>query len=215
MKITSLERAKTSNRVNVFVDGKYSFSIEEPTLLKYHLYSDKEIDTQEIEQIQKYDIYQYALSQSLKYINIRRRSEHEIREFLQRKLTNRYKSNIFDTSISKVIGKLNTIGLLDDNEFAKWIIESMIAKGNKSQKEIEQKLIKFGILKETYSPILNNLFNNDTEKALISNIIEKKMRTSKIKNLSKKERKIKLINYLARKGFKIDSIFEVLKSINY
>lgn len=215
MKITSLERAKTSNRINVYVDDKFSFAVEESTLTKAGLYKDKYLDLREIEEIKKNDVYFYGLKIATKYLDTRRRSIFEIRQYLIKKLKLKDLDTNLDIIITSIIDKLIELELVNDQEFALWVIKSMIEKGNKSPREIEQKLIKFGILRETYTPIINKELTGDQEKVLIKKLILKKLKTSKIKSLPKKERKLKIMYYLTQKGFNIDNIYQVLNNLNY
>ena len=56
-KITRIEeQKKKKNRVNIYIDGKFSLGLYKDTLIKYHLYEGKDITQSEISQIKNHEI---------------------------------------------------------------------------------------------------------------------------------------------------------------
>lgn len=211
MIITKQERAKTSNRVNVYVDNEYKFSVEENTLVKYNLFREKPLTPEEIEQIVNYDLVEYGYIKAIEYISRRPHSEQEIRRKIEKKLQKKLKNAVQKDILNGIIDRLKRNRHIDDKDFTQWLVKSRKRQNKKSRREIEQELKKFGILKNVYRPILDELISNETEQETVSRLVQKKLNTSKMQQYSKQERTQKIIEYLSRKGFKWD---EIKKAIN-
>lgn len=216
MKITKLERAKKTDRINVFVDNEYNFSVSENTLVKYNLYKDKEISKTEIGEIKKTDIYEFGLTKAIEHVARRPRSRNEIKTYIEQKL---YKRKLDEKSkediINEVIAKLESLDYINDKTFTEWIVKSRTNQQKKSEKEVVSELIKFGIDKEIYRPILRNYFNSDTKLEIIEKLATKKLKSSRIQRLDSTERKQKTTEYLLRKGFNYSDIKTILNKLNF
>lgn len=106
--------------------------------------------------------------------------------------------------IDKVIQKLKEQKFINDEEFAKWWIESRTRFKPRSLRLIKIELKQKGIEQDLVDSLIDDLrlMNNDLEQA--KKLVEK--RIERVRNLPKQEIYQKLGSYLARRGFDWDTI---------
>jgi len=112
-KITTLRAGRGRQRVNVFLDGKFAFSLEAEVAIKEGLQVGQELSSSQIEALAKSDHLHRCLNAAVHYLSYRPRSESEIRERLQRR-------GFANDSIEAVIAKLKEQGLVSDIAFAQF-----------------------------------------------------------------------------------------------
>ena len=82
-KITKIEQQKKKkNRVNIYIDGKFAAGLYKDTVIKYHLYENKQITPAEISSIKEFEEFIDAKEKVLNYISYRERSQKEIKNYL-------------------------------------------------------------------------------------------------------------------------------------
>jgi len=201
--ISKIEKQKkNSKRVSLFVDGKFMCGIYEDTLIKYGLNRGDDISKETLNQLQNFDEYLYAKKVSYDLLSYRLRSIREIKDKLKAK-------KVSSHSIEKTINHLTELGLLNDEEFARQLIQSNISYKPKGKSLIKQKLYQKGISKQVAGKMLNDIFSNINEKNLIIPIFEKYLKKLKTGDINIKKRKI--FSYLAGKGFDFDIINEIIR----
>ena len=85
MVITSIERqAKNKKRLSVFVDGEYSFSLNEEDYMKLGLYENRRITADEIRRIKNLVNFNSAKSDAIRFVSLKIRSGKEVGEKLKR-----------------------------------------------------------------------------------------------------------------------------------
>ncbi|OGH20111.1 MAG: hypothetical protein A3D74_03455 [Candidatus Levybacteria bacterium RIFCSPHIGHO2_02_FULL_37_13] len=131
---------------------------------------------------------------SLRFLSYRPRSEKEVRDKLKSKKAS-------PEIIEKTIAKLKEKKFINDEEFAKWWIESRLMLKPRSLRLIKMELKQKGIPDETISNF-KFLISNDLEQA--KKLVEKRIK--RFKGLPKQEIYQKLGRYLASKGFDWDTI---------
>ena len=112
--ITKLTAGKSrENRLNVFLDGKFSFSLLAEVALKEGLQVEQELSAGQVEVLTRSDRYQRCLNAAIRFLGYRPRSEAEVRQRLRR--------HGFDSdSINKALARLKEQGLVDDTAFARF-----------------------------------------------------------------------------------------------
>ncbi len=186
MIITNLKQGvKNPNRVNVFVDEKYAFSLDVAQVVDFKLKVDLEIDEEELAEFKKASEFGKLYQRTLEWVLVRPRSEKETRDYLAKKI---YEKKLDKNYIDLIIERLRARKYLDDAKFAEWYVENRFVKKGISRKRLKMELVKKGIKKEIIEHVAN--FRNDEEE--IRKIIERKR---------KKYDDEKLINYLFRQGF--------------
>ena len=87
LKITDLRQGvKNPNRVNVFVNGKFAFSLDVSQVVDYKLKVGKEISVAELEELKKASEFGKLYQRILEWVLMRPRSERETRDYLYKKL---------------------------------------------------------------------------------------------------------------------------------
>ena len=113
-KITAIRVGRRrGRRVNVFLDGKFAFSLEAEVAVREGLQVDQELSDSHIEALARSDHFHRCLNAAAHYLSYRPRSESEIRERLRRR-------GFDGDSVEAVIAKLKEQGLIDDMAFAQF-----------------------------------------------------------------------------------------------
>lgn len=155
------------------------------------------------------DDFEKFYNSSLRFLSYRPRSEKEVRDRLKIKYQ---KSNIKNLTliIDKVIQKLKEQKFLNDEEFAKWWIESRLRFRQRSINLIKRELLQKGVPDEIIETrITNQESRGDLERA--KKLIEK--RIERFRSLPKSEIYQKLGSYLARRGFDWETIKQAIDEL--
>lgn len=197
--ITSIKQQKNKNRINVYLDGEFSFGIDLDNFVLLHLKVDQELTEREIEEIVKKAEFQKTYGKLLRFATLRPRSEKEVKDYFRRK-------KVHESLHKKLFEKLKHLELVDDEKFAKWWVEQRQAFKPKSLRILKQELRIKGIKKETIEEVLGE--TKVDEEKMARELVEKK--SYKWKNLLPREAKLKISQYLAGKGFGWEVIEKVV-----
>jgi regulatory protein len=138
MTITAIEeQKKRKDRVNIFLDGQFAFSLKIDLIWEFHLKIGATLDQNQVKEIQSQDSQATAYDKALNYLSSRPHSVREVRQHLSEKLIYRNPDYAEQTDITRadfvsnqqqtieiIINKLLDQKLLDDVVFAKWWIEN-------------------------------------------------------------------------------------------
>lgn len=211
--ITNLKQGiRNPNRVNVFINSKYAFSLDVSQVVDLKLKVGSEISEEELAEYKKASEFGKLYQRTLEWVLVRPRSEREVRDYITRKLrmsisetlgparrygrtgaqsllVSRESSSIDISELSNdIISRFVSKGYIDDAKFAQYYVENRFVKKGISRKRLELELIKKGISREIIDEVLD--MRNDEEEIL--------------KIIAKKRAKYddeKLIAYLCRQGF--------------
>ncbi len=188
----------------MYIDNQFALSVSIDTISKNNLYEGRAITKTALEKIYKTEIYNKLLQKVLKYLDIRPRSEKEIRNYLKKKIDVIKNHNLdpvlLQDILDQIITRLSDLNFIDDKKFCRELVLAKIKRNKYSYREIELRLIQSGLDKNIYLDILNNLYTKKTEKIILKNLIKKR----------KYKSKDKLINYLLTKGFNYKTVKELL-----
>ncbi len=217
-KITALKPAiKTENRVNVFLDHEFSFSLDLTQVVDFSLKVGKILTPAEIEKLKRASIFGKLYTSTLEWVLTRPHSTKETRDYLHRKLFRRATLNkkrerenlspfelFSEEDIESVIKKLTEKNYLNDEKFAKFYVENRNFKKGISARRLREELGKKGIAPEIINLVLEtSARNQETE---IEKVIEKKG-----KKYNSPE---KLLAYLLRQGFPYDLAKSKVSELN-
>lgn len=192
--VTAIKPAiKTENRVNVFINNKFDFSLEISQVIDLHLKVGSRLTIKELNDCRRASEFGKLYCNTLEYVLIRPRSIKEVRDHLKdrRKKREILKLPLYtDQDIEEIIARLIKKGYLDDEKFAKFFIENRNVKKGISRKKLGMELKKKGVSCDIIEKSLINSERSDAEE--IQKIIVKK---------AKKYDTEKLIAYLVRQGF--------------
>jgi len=216
-KITDIKKQKVRPRVNIYLDGKFGFSLNLEDYLKLGLKKDQEIDLNTIPHILNQDQQKKLFDSALNFLSFRPRSEKEIRDklwaILKKSRISTSQESLSDKVhklIDETVASLKKMGQVDDLQFTLWWIEQRQKFRPKGRMALANELSSKGIKKE----IIDEAFSRGLEEddlALASKLIDKK-KTS-FEKLADFERKKKVASYLARRGFSWEVINQVLTLI--
>lgn len=139
------------------------------------------------------------LDSALKFLSYRPRSRKEVENFLRRKTADH-------TLINQTIEKLEKAKLINDEEFAKWLIESRSRSRPRGPRLLAIELKSKGIDSETMNDY--RMTTND-EIALAEKALEKKAHLWS--KLSEREIKQKVWRFLMTRGFSSSVIARIVK----
>lgn len=198
MIITSIKKQqKNPDRVSIYIDGRYGFSLHLNELLQYKLKNGQEIEEKDIKIYQKISEDGKRKMSALNWLLIRPRSEKEFSQYLMRK-------KIEPDINSGWIEEFKRRNYLNDAKFAIWWANSRRQNKNFSSKKIKLELIQKGIKNEYIENALLGLQEDETK--ALEEIIAKKSKLSRYKN-----DKAKLIKYLMGQGFRYSDIINALE----
>lgn len=208
MKITSITRQKkNSNRLNIFIDGSYSFSLDEYQLIELGLEKNVDYEERQIERFVEASVFGKVYSKALEFCLSRPHSSLEVRRYLLRKTIDSIDKNgdkkpgIGKNILEDVFCRLKEKSYLDDEKFARFWIDSRFIKKGVSQKRLRLELLAKGVDKSIIDEVLSENIRDDKNE--IKKIINKKRA---------KYDDDKLIIYLLRQGFHYDDIVREIKS---
>jgi len=199
-KITKLTRQKhNENRVSVFVDDEYAFSILDELIIEYGISLNMDVSLLPLDKIKEEDDYKYCLSVAFKHFSASDKSEKQMRDFL-------HKKGFSEDSVEKVILRLKELNYIDDRAFARTFVEHSKKSGKRA---LIYKLQSKGISQEDIDLALENESDEiQEEKAL--DLAKKQL--PKYAKLNDFEKKQKLNAFLIRHGFTWDIVSTVMKN---
>ena len=189
MQITKVApAAKTPGRYNIFVDGQYSFSLDELQLVQAGLRSGLDIDEEQLAKFRNESEFGKNYIRAIDLISRRLRSEKEIRDYARRK------SWTADNT-ERVIERLKARGYLNDKVFAESFVRARQNAGKYSRRRIELDLRRKGIADSIVKEVLHDeVSDTDALRKLIA------------KRIKRYDDPTKLKAYLLRAGFNYDNI---------
>lgn len=194
MKITAIkQQVRRGDRYSIYVEGVYSFSLSESALLSEGLASGQEVDAARLAALKEASGIDKAYGSALRYLAIRPRSEWEVKTYLGRK-------GIDEAATIAILGKLKTLGLIDDFAFGKsWLASRRLLK-NTSKRRLRLELKQ----KQLNAAVIDSVLASDETSDLdtLRQLVQKKQ--------ARYPDKTKFMQYLARQGFGYDEIKTVL-----
>ena len=212
--ITDIKQAvKNPNRANIFVNGKYRFSLDIFQLTDLGVKIGEIFDEKEIENLEQQSEFGKLYALALNYCLMRPHSEREIRDYLMKKTLSKKlrnkktgefyeKSGVSKLSVEQVLARLKEKKYIDDEKFARFWLENRNQRKGSSLKKLRAELLQKGVSGVIIEQVFAETSRNDSEE--IRKIIDKKAKRYPDQQ--------KLVAYLARQGFSFDEINRALKN---
>ncbi len=198
MKITQIkQQVKNPERVSLFVDEKYTFSLTLDQLLQEKLKKGDELNEIRIKQLKKLSDEGKLRARALEWLMGRPHSERELRDYLYKKKTEK-------DQIDALVGEFSQKRYLDDTAFARWFAEGRLRK-NKSVRAITAELRSKGVSLLTIQSIVTELHMAEDEKESLITLV------NKLRTRPRYADRQKLTAYLISKGFSYGDVKEVLE----
>lgn len=206
MKITSIEeQKKNKDRVSIFIDGSYAFSLHAEIAYKYHLKVGTEIDPSFLEEIGKVEEQKKANNYVLGLLSKSFKPEKQIADKMREK-------GFEQEYIDKSIDMMKDYKYIDDSRYAKSFTSDSLNFSKMGKNKIKNKLYQKGIDKETINETLNELVDDEQQFEAALELGKKKYPT--IRETDSRKKNQKLTTFLQYRGFSFDIIKKVLYSLN-
>jgi len=199
--ITALRNNRGSGkRYNIYLDGRYAFSLDSISVIKEELKVGQELTTEQVETLKNSVQFSQCLNAAYRYLTYRARSEMELIEHLRKRRFN-------DDDIRTVIGKLKEQGLIDDTAFAQSWKESRTHSNPRSQWLTGYELKKKGVAPEIIEEAVSDI--DDEEAAYLA--AQKKAHILPVTDYQVFRRR--LAEFLKRRGFGYGVINKTIKRL--
>ena len=207
-RITALKiQARDKDRVNVFVDGKYRFSLDISQVAELGIKTGAEFSEEELIELENESQFGKLYTRSLEYALVRPRSQRELRDYLYRKTrpvrtkTGELRPRVSAELTERVFNRLLEKGYLDDAKFARFWVENRNVRKGTSIRKLKTELLAKGVANEVIQQVLEGSERSDQDE--LRKVIAKKAR--------RYDDEQKLMAYLMRQGFRYDDVKEALQ----
>lgn len=202
MVITAIKyQVRNPERANVFIDGKYAFSLTIDQIVSLSLKPGFELDELGCAELKELSVDGKLRAKAMNWITLRPRSVRETEQYLYktcRKITDmslerqvKNTGHILDEALNK--------GWLNDERFARWWLDRRVSE-KKGNRQLTSELREKGIDQDIIQDLLRDRNDDSALKGLIT----------KLQAKPKYQDREKLMRYLATKGFSYFSIVEAL-----
>jgi len=197
--ITSIKPQKSKKRVNIHLDGKFSFGLDLENWMKLGLKVGDKLSEEEIEEIVKKAEFQKTFDKILRFAMLRPRSKKEINDWLKRK-------KVYESMHGGLFNRLKRMNLINDEEFSRWWIKQRTEFRPKGKRALFSELMGKGVDRRIIEQVISEADLNEDK--LAKEVLNKK--AYKWEKLKGFDRKKKMSDFLARRGFSWEIIKRVI-----
>lgn len=219
LRITDMKMGvKNLNRVNVYVNGRFEFSLDVAQVVDYGLKVGLVLNEKRLLELRRASEFGKLYQRTLEWVLMRPRAVRETKDYLTRKLRSasrgpsatdeergsetppvttggRERVREEHAEFSRmIVERLCDKGYLDDRRFAEWYVENRFVKKGVSRKRLKMELVKKGVATDIIDEVLSG---RDDEEEVRKMIARKKAKYNDPQ---------KLIAYLCRQGFSYDLV---------
>lgn len=189
-------------RFNIYLDGQFYFALSAEALVKSGLKTDQILSQEQIEKLIKKNEFIKVYDLVLRFLSFRPRSEKELQDWFKKK-------EVGEETQKMVRGKLEHLGYINDEEFAKWWIEQRTNFRPMGKRAIEMELRQKGIPE---SLITNYKLQITNEFSLAKKAAEKKVKLwQKLPSIQFRQ---KITAFLFRRGFSWETIEQMIDELS-
>ena len=196
--VTALKAQKNKQRVSVFIDHAYRFSLDRSLAVGLKL--GQSLTEQEITHLSHRDDEQRAYLRAMRYLSRRPHAEQEIREKLDR-------NGFTEPVLSKTLDRLREAELLDDAAFARTWVENRLTFRPRSARALRMELGRKGVP----SAAIDQALEGFKEQQAARMAADKGLR--RYAHLDPEKARQRLMAYLSRRGFGYPVIKQVLQQV--
>ncbi len=204
--ITALTvQAGDGERVNVFVDDEFAIGISLYVMQDERLHKGKLLSQADWDRLEQAERGSKAWNAALRLLEVRPRTERELRDRLRRK-------EFLPAQIDAVITRLRDLNLLDDEQFAKLWIANRQNLNPRGAQGLRQELRAKGVDREVADQIIAQTTDAESEQAACAEVARRAFH----KYSSAGDRATfnrKLGGFLQRRGFGFETIKPVLAEL--
>lgn len=194
---------RNPNRVNVFLDGRFAFSLDVTQVVDFGLKSGQKISPDRYDELENASEFGKLYQRTLEWVLVRPRSLYEVQSYLKqrqarRRILNKQREHqelkplpeFPDSMLDVVVARIKEKDYVDDCRFAEYYIENRYVRRGISHKRLRLELSQKGVAADIIETALRKIGRPEDEEIL--KIIAKKY---------KKYDETKLTEYLVRQGF--------------
>ena len=202
--ITKIEiQKKNKERVNLFLDNEYAFSISTELVYKEGLRVNLNVDIEKLKDLAEKEEMLRCNNSAIRIIERNYKTEKEVRNKLIEKGYN-------ENAINNAIDFLQKYNFLNDNTYTKMYVKDKL--NSQGSNKIKYTLMKKGISKEMIEEELQNI-DRDDEKKVAMELAQKKLSSIKKSENDKYKISGKLYRFLTSKGYNYDIVKETVKDV--
>jgi regulatory protein len=200
MQVTRLERQKSGRRYNLYLDGEFAMALAREVVEQRGLEEGAEVTSGHLKILRDLEARDSTYRAALRLLGYRPRSEQELRRRLRLKgMTSR--------SIEPAIARLRRAGLLDDEAYARFYVESRQNSSPRSRRLLGYELRTKGVESETVGRAVDGV----DEGASAYNAAAKRAR--RLRDLDYPTFQRRLASFLAARGFTYGTIQGVVSRL--
>lgn len=194
---------KDQNRVNIFLDGRFAFSLDVTQVIEFGLKVRTKVTSEKLEELRRASEFGKLYQRTLEWAMSRPHSVRETQDYLKRRQLKRKQLNRqrekdqlkplpeIDSEVAAlVVQRLVEKKYLNDQKFAEYYVENRYQRKGISQKRLRMEMRNKGVDSGVIEAALEKIPRDEDEE--IAKVIAKKRR---------KYDDFKLVNYLVRQGF--------------
>jgi regulatory protein len=201
--ITDIKRQKRrKNRVSIFIDGKYTFSLDYDTVTRANLYTGDEITEEDKNKLIEKDAFARARDYAYYFVSYRDRSEYEIKKRL---LEREFRPAV----INEVLALLRSQGIVDDHSFVNKWVDNVILNRPMGRMRVIHELRLKRVRDDIIEEVCHEKLDLDKEVELARKAADKKMKV--LKNYSQDVARRRLNTFLVSLGFDFEVIRDLIK----
>jgi regulatory protein len=201
--ITDIKRQKRrKNRVSIFIDGKYTFSLDYYTVTRANLYTGDEITEEDKNKLIEKDAFARARDYAYYFASYRDRSEYEIKKRL---LEREFRPAV----INEVLALLRSQGIVDDHSFVNKWVDNVILNRPMGRMRVIHELRLKRVRDDIIEEVCHEKLDLDKEVELARKAADKKMKV--LKNYSQDVARRRLNTFLVSLGFDFEVIRDLIK----
>ena len=196
MLITASEERK-KGMTALYIDGEYAVSVDTVTFASSGFHTGSDITDDELYELLRASKISRAKEKALYLIEYRSRTRKELRD----KLLPLFGEEAAEAAIER----LEQLGLIDDEGFARDYAEQLIKRKLYSRERAAFEMMKKGIDKDIIEEVLDEMEPDPTEQ------IRQLLSTKYVRRLSNEKDRLRTVNALKAMGFRWSDIRECME----
>jgi regulatory protein len=186
-RVTAVEpQAKRPNRFSLYIDDHFAMGLS--VYVAAGVKVGQELTRAELEKLLAAEQLEQAREAALRYLELRPRSEQELRRQLRKK-------NYPEEIIDQVIARLGDVKLVDDRDFAKFWVETREGFKPRSKRALQYELRQKGVASAEIARAVKKVDERDSAYRAAQ------PRAQRYRDLDAPTFREKLSGFLARRGF--------------
>lgn len=205
MTITKITvQKKNSEKVSIYVDGKYSFSMTMNGFVKSGLKEGTSVTEEQIRSLCEDDSGRLALLKVFDMISRSLHTEQEIRRKLLQK-------GFSDDAVAYAVDRAKEYGYVDDESYVRSYIQYRAMPNKWGERKTLMELYKKGISRDMAEQVMSEIYKAEDMEDNARQLAIKKW--TSLEGTDNRKRKQKVYSYLLGRGFSYDVINSVIRNI--